>query len=333
MKHLFCLLLVSVLLACGCSKSLPAFKAENQPAAPDYSLQQHWSTLPFHKDAADQIPKSETWINDSLKQVDVFYIYPTIYRDGDTWNADVANKKLNRKIDKFPVKYQASVFNRVGRIYAPRYRQGTYECFNDSVNGPLSLAFAYEDVKLAFEYYMAHYNQGRPIIIASHSQGTYHARKLLREYFDNAKMKEKLVCAYLVGYAIYPEQYQILTPCKRSTETNCYVTWATFKDGYNYPDEDKDLLVGDVAVNPVTWKMDTVAATGKGGFLLRMNRKKLFKTTARLHSHLLWVNTNAPIVKRYNTLHVMDYNLFWYDIRYNAKVRVDAYLANANSRY
>ncbi len=326
MKSNLILILLSVLLWAACSKSLPSFKAEDQPPLPEYSLPTSWSVLPFREDAADRIPKGETWIDDSLKQVDVFYIYPTIYKDGDTWNAAMEDEKLNGKIDKFPVKYQASVFNQVGRIYAPRYRQGTYECFSDSVNGPLSLAFAYQDVEQAFEYYMQHYNQGRPIIIASHSQGTYHARRLLKEQFDNPKMKEQLVCAYLVGYAIYPEQYQILTPCTQPNETHCYVTWSTFKDGFAYPDDSLDLLVGKTSVNPVTWRMDTVAATGKGGFLFNMDRKKLFKTRARLINNWLWVKTNAPLVRRYNIMHILDYNLFWYDVRYNAKERVDAYL-------
>lgn len=314
------------LLFAGCSKTLPTFEAKSQPAGPDYSLAQNWSALPFRQDAADRLPNTETWVSDSLKKVDVFYIYPTIYRGDEHWNADVNNQKLNKKIDRLPVKYQASTFNHVGRVYAPRYRQGAIDCFSDSINGPLSLAFAYEDVKLAFEYYMQHFNQGRPIILASHSQGTYHARQLLKDYFDNPTMKEKLVCAYIVGYAVYPERYEVLTPCKNATETNCYVTWSTFKDGYAYEDEGKDLLVGKVAINPVTWSMDTTAATGKGGFLFKMNRKKLFTTRARVHGNLLWVKTNATFVKRYNILHLLDYNLFWYDIRANASSRIDAYL-------
>ena len=33
--------------------------------------------------------------------------------------------------------------------------------------------------KAAFQYYLEHYNNGRPFIIASHSQGTYHAKRLI----------------------------------------------------------------------------------------------------------------------------------------------------------
>lgn len=327
MKPFYPLLLLSTMFWAGCSHTLPAFKAENQPAAPDYSSKAHWLGLPFRDDAVDLIPKYDTWVNDSLKQVDVFYIYPTMYRKGEHWNADVNDAKLNRKIEKLPVKFQATVFNEVGRVYAPRYRQATYESFTDSTDGPKALAFAYQDVKAAFEYYMEHYNNGRPIIIAGHSQGTYHTRLLLKEYFDTPEMKKQLVCAYIVGYAIYPEKYEVLTPCKEASETNCYITWSSFDENFMYPDTSKDLLVGEVVVNPVTWNMDTTEAQGKGAFLLRLNRKNLFKTSAHIHNNMLWVDTHTPLFRRTDILHILDYNLFWHDIRANVKTRVDAYLA------
>ncbi len=39
---------------------------------------------------------------------------------------------------------------------------------------------AYADVKAAFEFYLKIYNNYRPIIIASHSQGTKHTGRLLK---------------------------------------------------------------------------------------------------------------------------------------------------------
>ena len=178
---------------------LPQFKIEDQPNAPDYTNPNHWAALPFRNDVADAIPNSENWISDSLKEVDVFYIYPTLYLKGETWNADVNNKKLNNQIDKYPVKFHASVFNNVARVYAPRYRQAIIDSYDDTLgNGVKALDFAYEDIKKAFEYYLEHYNNGRPIIIASHSQGTTHSRRLLKDYFDSTDLRSKLVCAYTI---------------------------------------------------------------------------------------------------------------------------------------
>ena len=258
MKYFF--LSLAVLSCSAFAQTLPTFKDSDQPVAPDYSKEAYWSALPFRTDKADALPYGETWMEDSLKKVDVFYIYPTLYGKGKTWCADVNDKHLNKRLDRLPVKFQASVFNKVGRVYAPRYRQGIIACFSDTTgNGEAALAFAYQDVKTAFEYYLKNYNHGRPIIIASHSQGTRHSRQLLKEFFDTPAMKQKLVCAYSIGYGIFPKEYQLLKPCADSMQTQCYVTWSSFKEGYTPKSDSK--LVGEVCVNPITWTLDTMPAT------------------------------------------------------------------------
>ena len=321
MRSLFFL---TIALACF-SVSAQSFDPKDQPAAPDYSLTKNWSALPFRADAADQLPAGEKWVDDSLKNVDVFYIYPTIYR-GEVWNADVNNKKLNKSIDNKPVRYQASVFNASARVYAPRYRQATIKAFYDKQNGPLALEFAYQDVKRAFQYYLDHYNNGRPVIIASHSQGTYHARKLLKEFFDSTALRNKLVAAYVVGYGFDESMYKNLKPCDNATQTGCYVTWASFKKGFN---PTGSLLYNTVCVNPITWSRDTVAvdcSKSMGALLLSFNKDYTHACGTQIHDHCLWVDAHLPFIKSWNVLHIADYNLFWFDIRKNVKDRVAAYL-------
>lgn len=318
--------LATLLTSCG--STLPAFDASLQPPAPNYANEAHWSALPFRKDAADVVPYGETWISDSLKKVDVFYIYPTLYRKGDVWCAALDDKKLNKQIDKLPVRLHAGVFSAVGRTYAPRYRQAHVDAFfsEHREEGSKALGFAYEDVKAAFEYYLKHYNNGRPIIIASHSQGTWHARKLLAEYFDDGALKAQLVCAYVVGYAIYPDEYSSLRLCQTPTETQCYVTWSSFKEGYEYPDTAKDLLTGKAVVNPITWTTNSSPATTDGAVLLNPSKKRTWSTSAYIHRDWLWVDTKLIFMRNRKTLHLVDYNLFWHSIRTNAADRVDAYL-------
>ena len=274
------------------SQKLPRFTAADQPAAPDYSQEKYWSALPFRKDGADAIPKSEKWINDSLKQADVFYIYPTLYHVGNTWCADVNSKSLNKKIDILPMKYQAAAFNRSCRIYSPLYRQAIIASFSDtSYSATAALDFAYQDIKIAFEYFLAHYNQGRPIVIVSHSQGTVHARQLLKDYFDKPEMKKQLVCAYAIGYCLYPDEYEILGPCENAEEINCFVTLSSFKSGYEYKGPLK--YYGGICTNPLSWKTDNQPAKGQGAILKNISRKKHFKTEATIRGNYLWVKTNS----------------------------------------
>ena len=300
------------------------FTERDQGVAPDYSKESDWLALPFRNDAADIVPRYTKWVSDSLKEVDIFYIYPTIYAKGTTWCADIKDKKLNKKIEKLPVKFQASLFNPYARIYIPRYRQGIIDCFFDtSAAAQDALNFAYKDVKNAFEYYMKNYNQGRPIIIVSHSQGTRHARQLLKEYFDTPEMKKQLVCAYVVGFGIYPNTYKVLTPCNEPTATNCYITWSSFQNKYDAHHD--TLLWAKSCINPISWKPDTMAAAARTSILLNINKKKLFYTSVKKQENYLWVKSKMPFMPFFKVMHILDFNLYWGSIQQNVKARIDSY--------
>lgn len=307
------------------------FVAADQPKAPDYSLAKNWSALPFREDVGDFKPKKETPVSDSVKLVDVFYIYPTIFTQDNakTWTADIEDEKLNKAIDNKPVKYQATAFNQTARIYAPRYRQVHIDAYDDTTQLKTEVFdFAYQDVKRAFEYYLENYNDGRPIIIASHSQGTTHSRRLIKEFFDTPETKAKLVCAYVVGFAIYPDEYEVLTPCQNPEETNCYVTWSSFEEGFEYPGVDNDFLVGKVCVNPISWTMDTLKVESKTSIFINIKAGKKYKVEARIKDDMLWVKSKIPFVGGINIKHFIDYNLFWYNIRENVALRTKNYLEN-----
>lgn len=305
----------------------PAFVAEEQPDAPDYFQEKNWGALPFRNDAADKIPATETWVNDSVKAVDVFFVYPTTYRKGKTWNASVEDEQLNRQTDKKPVKYQASVFNRSCRVYAPRYRQAHIDAFSNEhrSDGKMALDFAYHDVKRAFEYYLKHYNSGRPIIIASHSQGTYHARRLLQEFFDYTDLQQRLVAAYLIGFEVHDSMYRSLKPCDSATQIGCYITWASYQKGV---EPGNSPLYGNVCVNPLSWtreKIYTDTSHSKGAMLLNFNKKYPAACATEIHHNFLWVETKLPYLRKMKNLHIADYNLYWYDIRENVQQRIRSY--------
>ncbi len=324
MKTLFSFILV--LFVWSAQAQLPtSFDPNTQPDAPNYSNPDHWLSLPFRIDGADVVVKGEMAISDSTKQADVFYIYPTLYGKGKTWTASIHDKKLNKRLEKYPVKYQASLFNQIARIYTPLYRQAIIKSFYDTTQkGEAALNFAYQDVKRAFEYYLKNYNQGRPIILVSHSQGTRHARQLIQDFFDEPKLKQQLVCAYIVGFGIYPKNYTLLEPCTHPTDTQCYVTWSSFKMGYT--PEATSMLVGDVCINPIAWTKDTTSIQSATGILLNTAPKKRYENVAQLHQHYLWVKSKAPFIRERNVLHLVDFNLFWYSIRQNAKDRLNAFL-------
>jgi hypothetical protein len=320
-----------LLIACSLQAQKTSFSGETHPEPPDYSKAESWSALPFRDDSADELPKGEFWIHDSLKTVDVFYVHPTMYQKGPLWNAGPDMKKINRKVDRFPVRLQASVFNHSCRVYAPRYRQAVVSVFYErSEDGYKALDFAYQDVKRAFQYFLDHYSNGRPFIIAGHSQGTHHTRRLLQEMIDTTELRKRMVAAYVVGFSVNDSMYQNLHMCQDATETGCYLSWMSYKEGYV---PSGWWFENTQSVNPLNWTSDTSLVyipNYEGTVVLNPKRKFTRKMTVRvkqLDGQILWVKTKAPWFSMMKSLHIADYGLFYRSIRKNISDRIEAYQA------
>jgi hypothetical protein len=196
--------------------------------------------------------------------------------------------------------------------------------------GDKALLLAYSDVKKAFEVYLKNYNKGRPIIIASHSQGSTHAKFLLRDFFDNKPLQEKLIAAYIVGTVLKSDLFSTLKPMTKPNEIGGFVGWNTFKKD-NYPKK-RDVYKGSVTTNPITWDdAKTTELYEHKGFLY--SNKKIYKNVLKIEitDGLVW-STNPKFPMRFfmsfmKNYHVGDINLFWQDIRENAELRTKTWLA------
>lgn len=314
------------------------FAEATTPPAPDYSDTSNWCSLPNKVDPSDLVPKGEHLKNRQADaQVDVFFVHPTTFLEGPQWNADLSNTDLNDMTDRLPIKYQSTVFNGSGRIYAPRYRQAHIRAFyNYNDGGKEALEIAYQDVKRAFQYYLDHYNDGRPFIIASHSQGTFHAERLIRELIDGTPLQDQMVAAYLVGMPIKDTTFQHIPVCDNPGETGCFVSWGTYAEGYYPPDYDQ-WIKGAIIVNPVSWQTDTTWVNHKNnlGFVGRNFKVRKHVWDTKVHASMLWVGKpHMPLGKLLarDNFHIADYNLFWVDVRKNVALRVQNYLNTVQAR-
>jgi hypothetical protein len=308
-----------------------SFDEEKHSDAPDYSIAESWSALPFNEDLADVLPKDETWISDSLKKVDVFYVHPTIYQKGPLWNAGLDMEKINLRVDKYPVRLQASVFNASCRVYAPRYRQAVVDVFyHSSDDGDKALNLAYQDVKRAFTYFLENHSEDRPFIIAGHSQGTHHTRRLLREMIDTTELKGRMVAAYIIGFTLVDTLYENLKICDSADETGCYVTWMSYKKGFV---PEGVWHKNTQSVNPLTWTTDTgnVVVENYSSTVVfnpkRIRTREMEVQIANIGGNVLWIDTKAPWFRFMKNLHLADYGLFYMDIRKNVKTRIDSYFS------
>ena len=324
----FVLLLI---LFSGCKANYDAsdyIKLENTDV-PDYKLEENWAVLPnkYTADFAEFASKE----SDTLK-ADVFYVYPTLNTEKDDfrWNVSIDDKKQQEKVLNKAVLYQASAFATSGKIYVPYYRQAHLRSYSNLTNGgEEALLLAYSDVKKAFEVYLKKYNKGRPIIIASHSQGSTHTKFLLRDFFDEKPLQNKLIAAYIVGTIVKPDKFKTITVMTEPNETGGFVGWNTFKKGY-YSKKGKDYFKGSVTTNPITWNLDkTTTLEQHKGFLYSNN--KIYDKALKIEvtDGLIWSTTPKfpgrlfmSFIKNY---HVGDINLFWKDIQQNAELRTNTY--------
>lgn len=314
-------------------KTLYQFKSES--SEPDYSNLNYWAAHPLKWDPSDSIPKPlRENKKDSL--VDVFFLHPTIYttqlKDSNL-NADINDAYLNAKTDYSSILYQASVFNQHARIYAPRFREAHISAYftKDTLRSINAFAIAYADIKSAFDYYLKNHNNGRPIIIASHSQGTTHALRLLKDYFENKPLQKQLVAAYLVGMEIPKDFFSSLEMCENPAQTGCFCGWRTFRKGFkpSFVIAEKEF---SLVTNPVTWKTDNEYASrklNKGSVLFKFNKVYKRTTDAQIYEGVIWVKRpKFPWSFLYSTknYHAGDINLYYMNIRENLGQRIKNYL-------
>jgi Protein of unknown function (DUF3089) len=334
---LFLLVLFSI-SACAPAwqKKVSGYKITAPDGIPDYSNIYFWAAHPGKWDPSDSIPAPLRNIPAVEKKVDVFFIHPTTLlkdREKYGWNADINNNKLNAQTDYTAILFQASVFNESCRVFAPRYRQAHLDAFftKDTVAAVNAFSMAYTDVKKAFEFYLAHENKGRPIIIASHSQGTLHAGQLLKDFFEKKSLRQQLVAAYIIGMPLPKNYFSVLVPCSDEKQTGCFVGWRTLHTGFltDYMQQEPDN--SSFVTNPLTWKMnDTLASSSlnKGGVLLKFNRVDKKVCNARINNNVLWASKPRfpfSFLIGMQNYHVADINLFYMNIRENVKLRVDEF--------
>lgn len=327
------------------------FDVKAAPPAPDYARQSSWGALPDMKDASDVAPAGATVIDPAKAPADVFFINPTSYFSGRHWNADISDAPTNAKTDKGSLRNQASAFNGCCAVYAPRYRQMTFGGFlKPSADSRAAMDLAYSDVKRAFQYYLAHYNRGRPFIIASHSQGSRHAKRLVQEMIDGTPLMKQFVAAYIVGNWLDENWFQSLKDvkvCESAEQTGCVVTWSSLAEDADAQQQREDFVSRSglpapnhkyVCTNPLTWTTSPAPAPASenlGGWVYGPGSSPRppdpHLVSMRCDNGALFVSRPADRIYRLRLLpggnyHDYDYQLAYMSIRENAKVRVKAFL-------
>ena len=315
------------------------------PAPPDYSRKECWYKIP-----------------EVTRDVDTFYIYATEYimsslEEGAPDYAALDNPEMIAGVENEHMAH-ATTFEDSTNVFIPYYRQTGLrfagEVYKRDGNIDASISgMPYDDITAALDYYFENYNEGRPFIIAGHSQGSYIGKLVLKKYFkDHPEYYDRMVAAYLIGSSITREdleEYPHMKFASGESDTGVIVSWHT--EGQRNVDENAPnvaLLPNGFCINPLNWKLDdTYAPASENLGSLVANEEtgepeiRDIGADAQVVPERGVVVTNAPfeempeeqrkIASEYfgpEGHHGEDYTLFYNNIRDNVAKRVAAYLAN-----
>ncbi len=164
---------------------------------------------------------------------DCFYIYPTVTASAPTSNTGLAVTAAERGA----ALSQASRFSQVCRVWAPTYRQRTSADLAKGLgNDPAADLISYNSLLIGWKDYLAHYNDGRPIIFIGHSQGAANLIRLLRGQVDNdPKLRARMVSAIILGGNVQVPigktvggTFKHIPACTTTHETGCVIAYSSF---------------------------------------------------------------------------------------------------------
>lgn len=326
--------------------------SEDGKGGPDYRRPDMWIARPgFDRDPALWTPAGLA--PTPSPRASIFFVHPTSYLDRARWNAPLADRDSQDRARIF-VRSQASAFNGVGAIWAPKYRQATIGAFlTDKPEADQALALAYRDVRAAFDRFLAEAPDNRPIILAAHSQGSFLLSRLLAERVARTPLARRIAAAYLVGWPLSASldlPRLGLPACRSAAQAGCILAWQSFAEpadpkqvieiynGSAGPDGRRREGTPILCVNPITGNAgDAAPAQANLGTLMpdaSLTRAELRPRAvpARCDPRgLLLIGEDPvempPYILPGNNYHVFDYALFWANVRRDAERRLDAYLA------
>ena len=318
------------------------FQTYTPPGAADYTETRAWALFPDAK------------VEPALP-ADVFFIGPTTYNGGDHWNSPWRDEDAWRLTRRAMLPNYAGPFARVGRVFAPHYRQASlYSHLTLRDDARSARVFAYTDVLTAFRVWRQAHDTGRPLVVVGIEQGGLLADRLVREEIaPDARLRGRLAGVYLIESIVPADRYGEGAPlpaCRTRAQARCVVAWATPRERSARELLERSLVWNDrgqlvelggraaLCVNPLLGARsdapapdrDNLGAAVATGF--EWNERPAFlqrQVGAQCVGGVLDVgkpksNVFKPARSWADRLKVPPYNLFYLDLEVDAQARVSA---------
>lgn len=242
---------------------------------------------------------------DKEAEVDTFFLAPAATTGSkETPSLEFDNEKNMSKF-KGSVAMQKGIYDTKTRFFAPYYREAfmyVYTLSEEEKNAYLDRA--YEDVKEAFEYYLAHFNKGNKIIIAGFSEGADMSLRLLKDFTSKNSFYNKFIACYAIGNLVSDEYLNSHKRLKFAEEELDQKVIISFN--CEDPDTTSSLLIKENdkthCINPLTW------TTGYEKADKSMNKGAVFLNTYGEVTSRIEHFTGCYIDEKRGTLKVTDVN-------------------------
>ena len=313
------------------------------------------------KDVTDY-SKESSWfqIPEITKEFDTFYIFATEYINSsyDEGAPDFAPLDNAEMLEKTQSEFMghASVYAESTNVFAPYYRQSGLkheeECWLKTGDMLTALTGTpYTDITAALDYYFENYNNGRPFIIAGHSQGSALTKLCLMNYFkEHPEYYKRMVAAYVIGFAVTKEDLAANPHLKFATgesDTGVIISWNT--EGKKSVEENAKnmvLMPNSISINPLNWKRDeTYAPASENLGSLALNEETglpeivdlgvdaqvvLSRGVVLTNAEFDFSSIPESFIKIFGPecFHGQDYTFFYNNIKDNVAKRIAAYKTN-----
>ena len=328
MRIIAALLLIFI---AGCTSN-----GENEIIKYDFSSKENWLSLP-----------------ETIKyDVDVFYLYPTVCNSVDSNKCALNDDKMQVSARNV-LKLQSDAFKNMANIFAPFYTQYDLDIFEYSNYEKMQLDMKKNtqgiyDIYSSLDYYFEKLNNGRPLILVSHSQGSAYMLLVLSKYMKkHPKYYNNMVAAYLLGYPVtanYLSENPHLKFASNAEDTGVIISF----DAQSPDKEGIDVMKtsGRMVINPITYTQDEtyVPASKNAGSLNRMATgiitpgiadAKVDKDLGIVIISTLDKSYEIPLPSIFGTgsYHGNIFQLYYVDLYNNAKLRTENFLKMKKINY
>ena len=280
--------------------------------------------------------------------VDAIWVYPTVVIKGSLEGKYAPIDDILKNAAKANYRIAGSCLEECANMYIPFYHQIAQEHLREQGDhdGLIRAEFegrGYAEICRALDYYFEHYNNGKPFILAGHSQSSAILYSVMAVYMkEHPEYLERMVAAYILGFAFtkdYFERNKHLKFAEGENDTGCIISWNTEGPGGAMPSN--VLTEGALAINPLNWKTDGTpadASINRGGFRpivteagpvacepadAAIDTKRGVVVCTTIKDYLPGVAHAAFGDK---SLHLYDWSAYYMNIRENARKRIEAYL-------